>query len=140
VRGLIEGIADAVSSFTKMAAGYIADKLGHRKALVMLGYALTPLGQALMALAFALHGGYLVALGAIFFLASFYVAVREALEASATADMVPAATLSLSYGARRTVTDTAKFVSSTASSSGHSSRPCSVSASPRYSWPPAPEH
>src|SRR4030095_2601316 len=45
------GMADAVSSFTKMVAGYIADKLGHRKALVMLGYALTPVGQALIALA-----------------------------------------------------------------------------------------
>jgi predicted MFS family arabinose efflux permease len=51
VLGIIEGIADAVSSFTKMVAGYIADKLGHRKALVVLGYALTPVGQALIALA-----------------------------------------------------------------------------------------
>lgn len=49
--GIIEGIADAVSSFTKMVAGYAADKLGHRKALVLLGYGLTPLGQALIALA-----------------------------------------------------------------------------------------
>ena len=32
--GLIEGIADAVASFTKMISGYIADKLGHRKLLV----------------------------------------------------------------------------------------------------------
>lgn len=49
--GLIEGIADAVASFTKMVSGYIADKLGHRKLLVLLGYGLTPLGQALIALA-----------------------------------------------------------------------------------------
>jgi MFS family permease len=49
--GIIEGIADAVASFTKMIAGYVADKFGHRKALVLLGYALTPLGQALIALA-----------------------------------------------------------------------------------------
>jgi MFS family permease len=49
--GLIEGVADAVASFTKMVAGYIADKLGHRKLLVLLGYALTPLGQAFIALA-----------------------------------------------------------------------------------------
>lgn len=60
VLGLIEGIADAVSSFTKMGAGYIADKLGHRKALVVLGYALTPLGQGLIALAV---GGPLLLLG-----------------------------------------------------------------------------
>lgn len=49
--GLIEGIADAVASFTKMVSGYFADKLGHRKLLVLVGYGLTPLGQALIALA-----------------------------------------------------------------------------------------
>jgi MFS family permease len=49
--GIIEGIADAVASFTKMAAGYIADKLGRRKLLVVIGYGLTPVGQALIALA-----------------------------------------------------------------------------------------
>lgn len=47
--GLIEGTADAVASFTKIVSGYIADKLGHRKTLVLLGYALTPVGQALIA-------------------------------------------------------------------------------------------
>lgn len=49
--GLIEGIADAVAAFTKMVSGYIADKLGHRKLLVLIGYGLTPAGQALIALA-----------------------------------------------------------------------------------------
>ena len=49
--GIIEGIADAVASFTKMVAGYVADKFGHRKLLVLVGYGLTPLGQALIALA-----------------------------------------------------------------------------------------
>lgn len=49
--GIIEGIADAVASFTKMVSGYIADKLGHRKGLVLLGYGLTPVGQIFLALA-----------------------------------------------------------------------------------------
>ncbi len=49
--GAIEGVADAISSFTKIGAGYFADRLGHRKALVVIGYALTPLGQAAIALA-----------------------------------------------------------------------------------------
>lgn len=51
VLGTIEGIADAVASFTKMLAGFIADKLGHRKVLVLVGYGLTPAGQVLIALA-----------------------------------------------------------------------------------------
>lgn len=51
VLGTIEGVADAIASFTKMVSGYIADKLGYRKLLVAVGYGLTPLGQVLIALA-----------------------------------------------------------------------------------------
>ncbi|WP_028318411.1 MFS transporter [Desulfobulbus elongatus] len=51
VLGTIEGLADAVASFTKMLSGFIADKLGHRKLLVVVGYSLTPIGQILIALA-----------------------------------------------------------------------------------------
>jgi len=51
VLGIIEGIADAVASFTKMISGFIADKLGHRKLLVIVGYGLTPIGQMMIALA-----------------------------------------------------------------------------------------
>ena len=49
--GIVEGIADTVASFTKMLAGFLADKLGHRKLLVVVGYGLTPLGQLLIAVA-----------------------------------------------------------------------------------------
>jgi MFS family permease len=49
--GTIEGIADAVMSFTKLAAGHIANRTGLRKSLVVVGYALTPVGQAMIALA-----------------------------------------------------------------------------------------
>ncbi|GMV63029.1 MAG: MFS transporter [Parvibaculum sp.] len=58
--GLIEGTADAIASFTKMAAGYFADKFGHRKMLVALGYTLTPVGQLLIAIAL---GWQLILLG-----------------------------------------------------------------------------
>jgi MFS family permease len=51
VLGLIEGISDATSNFTKMVSGFIADKLGHRKLLVLAGYGLTPVGQIFIALA-----------------------------------------------------------------------------------------
>lgn len=51
VLGTIEGTADAVASFTKMISGFIADKLGHRKLLVIVGYSLTPIGQMMIALA-----------------------------------------------------------------------------------------
>jgi MFS family permease len=51
VLGVIEGVADAIASFTKMISGYIAGKLGHRKLLVVVGYGLTPFGQVLIAMA-----------------------------------------------------------------------------------------
>ncbi|MFN3846788.1 MAG: MFS transporter [Paracoccaceae bacterium] len=50
VLGIIEGVADAIASFTKMFSGYFADKFGHRKTLVLIGYGLTPVGQALLAI------------------------------------------------------------------------------------------
>nr|WP_289113705.1 hypothetical protein [uncultured Halomonas sp.] len=36
--GTIEDIAEALASYTKMASGYVADKLGHRKLLALVGY------------------------------------------------------------------------------------------------------
>ena len=49
--GTLPSIADALAAYTKMFSGYIADKLGHRKLLVVVGYGLTPVGQVLLALA-----------------------------------------------------------------------------------------
>ena len=49
--GMIEGVADAVASLTKMVSGFVASKVGHRKLLVLIGYGMTPAGQVLIALA-----------------------------------------------------------------------------------------
>ncbi len=49
--GTIEGVADAVSSFVKVGAGYSADRWGHRKAVAVLGYVLTGVSKASFALA-----------------------------------------------------------------------------------------
>lgn len=51
VLGAIEGIADALSSFTKLGAGYLSDRLGQRKPIVVIGYAMTAVAQVLFALA-----------------------------------------------------------------------------------------
>lgn len=51
--GTIEGAAEALASVTRMFAGYAADKLGHRRTLVILGYALTPIGQGIIAMSAA---------------------------------------------------------------------------------------
>jgi MFS family permease len=49
--GAIEGIADGLSSFAKLAAGHYTDRLKHRKPLAVLGYAFTALATASFALA-----------------------------------------------------------------------------------------
>ena len=44
--GAIEGVADGLSSFSKLAGGYYTDRLKHRKPLAVLGYAVTTLSTA----------------------------------------------------------------------------------------------
>lgn len=49
--GVIEGVADAVSSFIKLGSGWYSDRIGHRKPIAVLGYTLTGLTTGLFALA-----------------------------------------------------------------------------------------
>jgi MFS family permease len=49
--GAIEGIADALSSFIKLGAGWISDKAGRRKPIAIAGYLLTGLTTGAFALA-----------------------------------------------------------------------------------------
>ena len=49
--GVIEGIADGLSSFAKLAAGHYTDRLKRRKPLAILGYAVTAIATASFALA-----------------------------------------------------------------------------------------
>jgi MFS family permease len=51
--GLIEGVADAASSFVKLAAGWYTDRIGHRKAITVGGYFVTGVAKALFAFAYA---------------------------------------------------------------------------------------
>ncbi|HET8714294.1 MAG TPA: MFS transporter [Holophagaceae bacterium] len=54
--GAVEGVGDAASSFMKLGAGWVSDRLGRRKALVVLGYAATGLASGLTALATGFGG------------------------------------------------------------------------------------
>ena len=49
--GLVEGIAEATASIVKVFSGALSDRLGHRKPLVVLGYALAALSKPLFPLA-----------------------------------------------------------------------------------------
>ncbi len=49
--GLVEGLADAVSSLLKLASGYVADSSRSKKPLVLFGYGIAALVRPLVALA-----------------------------------------------------------------------------------------
>src|ERR1700693_1405270 len=49
--GWIEGAADALSSFVKLASGWFSDRVGRRKPIVALGYFLSGTALSLCALA-----------------------------------------------------------------------------------------
>ncbi len=49
--GVIEGVADGLSSLTKMASGFYTDKLPRRKPIAIFGYLVTALGTASFGLA-----------------------------------------------------------------------------------------
>src|SRR5262245_50965957 len=49
--GVIEGFADGLSSFAKLASGHFTDRLKRRKPLAVFGYAFTALATASFALA-----------------------------------------------------------------------------------------
>jgi MFS family permease len=51
--GAIEGVADGLSSFAKMASGYYTDALRRRKPIAIIGYTVTALGTASFGLASA---------------------------------------------------------------------------------------
>jgi MFS family permease len=47
--GVIEGIAESVASFAKLFSGYLADRIDHRKPLVVAGYAVANAVKPLLA-------------------------------------------------------------------------------------------
>lgn len=49
--GAVEGVADAAASFVKLGAGWLSDRLGHRKSFVVGGYLATGISSGIIALA-----------------------------------------------------------------------------------------
>ncbi|HEU5460531.1 MAG TPA: MFS transporter [Pyrinomonadaceae bacterium] len=49
--GIIEGLAESISSLLKLFAGYLSDRLGKRKLLVVAGYSLASIVRPLLAFA-----------------------------------------------------------------------------------------
>jgi MFS family permease len=94
--GAIEGVADATSSFVKLWAGWLSDRLGHRKPIAVGGYFLTGISKALFALA---HGWPLIFMGRV--LAWFGRGIRGPVRDAMLADSVPPEARGKAFGFHR---------------------------------------
>jgi len=94
--GAIEGVADATSSFVKLWTGWLSDRLGHRKAVTVFGYALTGASQAIFAFA---QGWGIVLLGRV--VGWFGRGIKGPLRSAIMADSVPAAVRGKAIGFHR---------------------------------------
>lgn len=94
--GIIEGVADAVSSFVKLGAGWVSDKVGRRKPIVTLGYSLTAVAKATFALA---TSWWHVLLGRV--IGWFGRGIRTPLRDAILADSIPPEATGRAFGFHR---------------------------------------
>jgi MFS family permease len=94
--GIVEGIAEATASIAKLFSGTISDRIGRRKPLVVLGYALAAASKPL----FPLAGSVPLVLGARF-LDRIGKGIRGAPRDALIADVTPAEQRGAAYGLRQ---------------------------------------
>jgi MFS family permease len=94
--GAIEGLADAASSFIKLGAGWISDRLPRRKPIVVAGYAATGLASGIIALA---QGWPLVLGGKLF--GWFGRGIRGPLRDAMLTDAIPKEARGRAFGFHR---------------------------------------
>lgn len=96
VIGLIEGVAETTAGLVKMFSGWLSDKLGRRKPMMLLGYSLSTLSRPLLALA----TGWGMVLGSRF-VDRFGKGVRTAPRDAIIADSCDKRELGRSFGYHR---------------------------------------
>ena len=102
--GLIDGVAEATASTTKVFSGYISDRMGRRKPLILLGYGLGALSKPL----FALAGSAPVVLGARF-ADRIGKGLRGAPRDALVADVTPVAIRGRAFGLRQSLDTVGAF-------------------------------
>jgi MFS family permease len=103
--GIIEGIAEATASITKIFSGALSDWLGRRKLLAALGYGLAALTKPLFPLAPSI--GWVVAAR---FVDRVGKGIRGAPRDALIADMTPAGLRGASFGLRQSLDTVGAFV------------------------------
>jgi len=99
--GLIDGIAESTASISKVFSGWVSDRIGRRKPLILLGYGLAALSKPL----FPLAGGALPVLAARF-ADRIGKGIRGAPRDALIADVTPAPIRGRAFGLRQSM-DTA---------------------------------
>ncbi|MGE0743527.1 MAG: MFS transporter [Hyphomonadaceae bacterium] len=99
--GLIDGVAESTAAISKVFSGYISDRIGRRKPLILLGYGLGAVSKPF----FALAGSAGVVLGARF-ADRIGKGLRGAPRDALVADVTPEAVRGRAYGLRQAL-DTA---------------------------------
>lgn len=102
--GLIDGIAEATAAIAKVFSGYISDRVGRRKPLILIGYGLAALSKPLFPLASSV-GLVLAARFADRIGKGLRGAPRDAL----VADVTPAAIRGRAYGLRQAMDTVGAF-------------------------------
>lgn len=98
VVGMIDGIAEATASITKVFSGYISDRMGRRRPLILIGYGLAAITKPL----FAITGSASVVLGARF-ADRIGKGLRGAPRDALVADVTPMAIRGRAFGLRQSL-------------------------------------
>ena len=105
VVGLIDGVAESTASIVKVFSGYVSDRLGRRKPLILLGYGLGALSKPL----FPIASEALLVFGARF-ADRVGKGLRGAPRDALVADVTPEAIRGRAYGARQALDTTGAFL------------------------------
>ena len=103
--GLVEGLGEGAALLTKVVSGVVADRFGHKKLLVFLGYGLGVLSKPL----FALAGAMPVVLGARV-ADRIGKGLRGAPRDALVADVTPEAVRGAAFGLRQSLDAAGAFV------------------------------
>ena len=103
--GLIDGIAEATASISKVFSGYVSDRVGRRKPLILLGYGLGAASKPL----FALAVGPIPILGARF-VDRIGKGLRGAPRDALVADIAPAHLRGAAFGLRQSLDTAGAFI------------------------------
>lgn len=105
VVGVIEGVAEATASVAKVFSGYLSDRIGRRKPLILVGYALGALSKPF----FALAGAPMTVLTARF-ADRVGKGLRGAPRDALVADVTPDSIRGRAYGVRQALDTAGAFI------------------------------